>query len=77
MNNFRAYFYVAANAAIGNIPVRRGMSARIVEREETATGINEISSQHSVISSQKVLENEQVIIIRNGVKYNMQGQKIQ
>ncbi len=76
MNNFRAYFYVSENAAVGNIPVRRGMIARIVEREETATGINEISNDSS-IRAQKVLENDQVIIIRNGVKYNMQGQKIQ
>ncbi len=76
MNNFRAYFYVSENAAVGNIPVRRGMIARIVEREETTTGINEISNDSS-IRAQKVLENDQVVIIRNGVKYNMQGKKIQ
>jgi hypothetical protein len=50
------------------------MSARIVENEEVATGVEDAQSN---VQSLKVLENGQVIIIRNGVKYNVQGQLIE
>jgi len=38
----------------------------------TATGVE--SAQPSVISGQKLIENGQLIIIKNGVRYNAQGQ---
>ena len=51
------------------------MPARIVMGEQIATGCENI--QGGQVQSLKVLENNQVVIIRNGVKYNLQGQKIQ
>ena len=63
---FRAYFSVAGLGA--GAPPR----ARIVERENTATDIESVQS--SVISSEKIIENGQLFIIKNGVKYNAQGQ---
>ena len=68
---FRAYFNRTATAGA---PLRHGMRARIVEYTETATGIEDVRGG---VQSIKVLENNQVVIIRNGVKYSIQGQKIQ
>ena len=69
---FRAYFNRTDAAGA---PLRPGMSARIVEEEETATGIENATLNEN--GTMKVLENNQVVIIRNGVKYTLQGQKIQ
>ena len=44
----------------------------IFNQEQTTTGVESVRS--SVISSQKLIENGQLIIIKNGVKYNAQGQ---
>lgn len=43
----------------------------VFNNEQTATGIN---NTNAVVESQKILENGQVIIIRNGVRYNTAGQ---
>jgi hypothetical protein len=59
----------------GPLKIRKGMPARIVEQANTATGIDDIQGDH--VQSTKMLENGQVIIIRNGVKYSITGQKIQ
>lgn len=75
MRGFRAYFYVGSEDLEGN-PIRRGIPARLVEHTDSATGMDEITDQPSAFGTQKVLENDQVIILRNGVKYNMQGQVI-
>ena len=72
LKGFRAYFQLD-NVPAGS-PVRRGMNARIVERQNTPTGIDNAKFNDETI---KRLENNQVIIIRNGVKYNIQGQVIQ
>ena len=48
--------------------------ARVVTREEVETGLD--NSQLPNTNIQKVLENGQLIIIRDGVKYNVQGQKL-
>ena len=48
--------------------------ARVVTREEVETGID--NNQLPNTNIQKVLENGQLIIIRDGVKYNVQGQVI-
>jgi len=71
IKGFRAYFSITYTAGS---PVRPNMSARIVENEEVATGVEDAQSN---VQSLKVLENGQVIIIRNGVKYNVQGQLIE
>ena len=75
MRGFRAYFYVGSEDLEGN-PIRRGIPARLVEHTDSATGMDKITDQPSAFGTQKVLENDQVIILRNGVKYNMQGQVI-
>ena len=71
LNNFRAYFKVNTGS---NAPARYGMPARIIKGEQHATGIDNAKFNDETI---KRLENNQVIIIRNGVKYNIQGQVIQ
>ena len=48
--------------------------ARVVTREEVETGLD--NNQLPNINIQKVLENGQLIIIRDSVKYNVQGQKL-
>ena len=48
--------------------------ARVVTREEVETGLD--NNQLPNTNIQKVLENGQLIIIRDGVKYNVQGQVI-
>ena len=55
-----------------NNPVN--VRARVVTREEVETGID--NNQLPNTNIQKVLENGQLIIIRDGVKYNVQGQKL-
>ena len=70
---FRAYFHRTSNPSAA--PLRPGMAARIVEHEEMTTGVESV--QPSAISSQKVIENGQLFIIKNGVKYTIQGQVIE
>ena len=72
MKGFRAYFVIANSDPANHAPVYRGMPARIVEREETATDIESI--QPSEVSVQKVIRDGQLIIIRNRVEYNANGQ---
>lgn len=71
MKALRGYFVL-------NFPVGSSQaSARVVfntNEVETATGMESIQS--SAISVQKVLENGQVLIIRDGRTYNAQGQMI-
>jgi hypothetical protein len=73
LNSFRAYFKVATGSGANNAP-RHGMPARIIKGEQVATGIEDVRGE---VQSLKVLENNQVVIIRNGVKYTIQGQVIQ
>ena len=75
MKGFRAYFQVDEGSSASQA-IRRGAKVRISEPHNTPTGIDE-TNQSSAVRSQKVIENNQVVIIRNGVKYSIQGQKIQ
>ena len=45
----------------------------VFSEENAATGMEAISNQQSAISSQKQIENGQLIIIRDGIRYNAQG----
>ncbi len=72
VKGFRAYFNVVSG---GPLKIQKGMPARLVEHANTATGCENVNGEN--VRSMKVLENNQVIIIRNGVKYTIQGQKIQ
>lgn len=73
MKAFRAYFVLGDYTPSG-APIRRGMRARIVEQRDAATGIDGV--QQSAGSIQKFIENGQLIIEANGVRYNAQGQVI-
>ena len=63
--------YVKYGGSQGNAPKRMRF---VFNNEQVATDVEAISSQQSAISSQKVLRDGQLIIIRNGVEYNAQGQ---
>ena len=71
MKGFRAYFYIPSGTTIGGAPVFRGMSAKLVIREDTPTGVESVSQ--SAVSAQKIIRDGQLIIIRNGVEYNANG----
>ena len=49
--------------------------ARIVENHNTATDIEIVGSQKKV-ESQKLIENGQLIIIRDGIRYNVMGARV-
>ena len=75
LNSFRAYFKVNTGGGSSQAPVYHGMPARLIKQEATPTDVEQVQGAENI--SIKVLENNQVIIIRNGVKYTIQGQKIQ
>ena len=66
LKGFRAYFLVSGSVAPHSSP------ARFVIRN-TPTGVQNANSNEPVC---KRIENGQVLIIRNGVKYNAQGQTV-
>jgi len=65
---FRAYFSITGGSGA---PIRRGMPARIVERENTATSVDNTASETHCV---KTLENGMLIFEKDGVRYNAQGQ---
>ena len=70
MKGFRAYFRVYVGGGSNNAP-RRGMPSRIVFGEKTTTGVENAAVQNGVV---KAIENGQLVIIREGVRYNAAGQ---
>lgn len=74
INAYRAYLDLSAvtGGAPQQMPGRRyiGMS---VQGENEATGVEDLFTTDAPV---KVIENGQLIIIRDGVKYNVQGQKL-
>ena len=72
---FRAYFYIDLNSGSSNAPLRFGMPARIGRPAQMPTGVENVQSDK--VQSTKVIENGQLFILKNGVKYNAQGQKIE
>ena len=71
MNSFRAFFTVEGGANTMSI---KHLPARIIKQDQTTTGIENGASLNN--ETIKLLENNQVVIIRNGVKYTIQGQVI-
>ena len=67
LKGFRAYFVVKS-------PALGAMRARIVKKEDTATGIDHI--QPSAVSSQKYIKDGILYIERDGKTFNAQGQRI-
>lgn len=51
--------------------------ARIVENEQTQTDIELVKSQEPTVNNQKLLINGQLIIVRDGVRYNVMGARVQ
>jgi hypothetical protein len=47
--------------------------AHVVFNENEATGLDNLTTEDAPI---KIMQNGQLIIIRGGVKYNIQGQKL-
>lgn len=70
MKGFRAYFRVYVGGGTNNSP-RRGMPSRIVFGEKTTTGVENAAVENGVV---KAIENGQLVIIREGVRYNAAGQ---
>lgn len=70
MKGFRAYFRVYVGGGANNSP-RRGMPSRIVFGEKTTTGVENAAVENGVV---KAIENGQLVIIREGVRYNAAGQ---
>lgn len=68
LKGFRAYFSVPA---IGSVAVRRGIPARIVTQKNTPTALESIATMPACT---KILHNGQVVIIRNGIRFNVLGQ---
>ena len=68
---YRAYLSCAHNANAGGANLAPRM--RIVFRENTTTGVDNIESA-KIGGSRKILRNGQLIILRNGVEYNANGQ---
>lgn len=67
LNGMRAYFKI--NEAMG-APIRH---ARFVtDQTNTATGVD---SEKSIVESRKTIENGQLVIIRDGVRYDVLGRK--
>lgn len=66
----RAYF------VIHDVPAGAVKRARIIENEQVATEIELIMEQPNA-NSQKLIINGQLIIIRDGVRYNAMGVKLQ
>ncbi|MBQ7191269.1 MAG: hypothetical protein IJS00_00150 [Paludibacteraceae bacterium] len=76
LSGFRAYFQVNTVVDGGSSsPIRRGMPARIVESSQTPTSLT-TDMLNETNSSRKVIENGQVVIIRNGVRYSLIGTRL-
>lgn len=71
MKGFRAYFEILSSPSTA--PGLRRLMPSIVEQEETPTAIEIVENEETAT---KVIENGTMYIIKNGVKYNVQGQVI-
>jgi hypothetical protein len=68
LKGFRAYFLVSGSVA------PHGAPARVVVRPKTPTAIENVNVNAKAV---KLLRDGQLFIIKNGVKYNAQGQEIE
>jgi hypothetical protein len=71
LKGFRAYFDIPSLLNPASSPVRQGMPARIVLQEQVATGVENTSAKFG--GSEKHLENGELVIIRDGIRYNVMG----
>lgn len=70
LKGFRAYFEVKGDA-------RKAVRARISKKEEHTTDIGDVRSENAnAVRSEKILQNGQLFIIRDGKTYNVLGSQI-
>ncbi len=72
MPGFRAWFRITGTS-VGGAMIRRGMPAHL-HRMATPTALDEI--QKDLLPAAKVLRNGQLVIIRNGETFSINGQKL-
>lgn len=70
LKGFRAYFEIDGSS---QAPIRHGMAARIVQKTDMTTSATTITQQSYV---QKYVSNGQMVIVRDGIQYNVLGQMI-
>ena len=70
IKGFRAYFEVKGAAQ------KNGIRARIVKKEDMATGFETVSGEGLPVTGKKILRNGQLFIIRDDKTYNAQGQLV-
>jgi hypothetical protein len=77
MLGFRAWFRINGSTVAG-APVRRGMPAalRIVQAPAITTGAEEAATTDAAVSVTKELKDGRLIIIRNGERYSINGQRL-
>ena len=73
MRGFRAYFIID-RAQITPAMAPANTRARLVDASKMPTDVESIQS--SAIGSQKIIENGMLYIMKNGVRYNAQGQVV-
>ena len=77
LNAYRAYFVATELENMGTAPAavqgRRRISLDVAS-ENTTTGLDNITNGEN--TTIKVIENGQLIIIRDGIKYNAQGVRL-
>lgn len=72
LKGFRAYFDIPSLVGTpAASPVRQGMPARIVLQEQVTTGVENTSVKFG--GCEKHLENGQLVIIRDNIRYNVMG----
>jgi hypothetical protein len=71
LRGFRAYFLVPEDGPAG---VPKNSPARIVQRHDTATDIDKVQDDNGQCT--KVFRDGQLVILKNGMYYNAQGQII-
>ena len=71
LKGFRAYFDIPSLLNPASSPVRQGMPARIVLQEQVTTGVENTSAKFG--GYEKHLENGQLVIIRDNIRYNVMG----
>ena len=70
IKGFRAYFEVKGAAQ------KNGIRARIVKKEDMATGFETVSGEGLPVTGKIILRNGQLFIIRDNKTYNAQGQLV-
>lgn len=71
LRGFRAHFRIPT---VGPAAAPKNTPARIVLQKQTPTGVESIQS--SAVSVQKIVKDGQVIILRNGKKYDVTGKEL-